>query len=96
MTLGNPFRLAVLALGLVSWVGLAEATPLMLTDAKKAGMPAKNCQYCHSEAMPKKDTFKPENLNERGKFILKDMQDRKAKSADMEKLKSYPGGVEQK
>lgn len=96
MTLRNPFRLAVLALGLVSWVGLAEATPPMLTDAKKAGMPAKNCQYCHSEALPKKETFKPETLNDRGKFILKDMQERNAKTADMEKLKGYPGGKEQK
>ena len=96
MTIGISCRLAVVALGLVSWVGLAEATPLMLTDAKKAGMPAKNCQYCHSEALPKKETFKPESLNDRGKFILKDMQERNAKTGDMEKLKSYPGGKEQK
>ena len=96
MTLGTSCRLAVLALGLASWVGLAEATPLMLTDAKKAGMPAKNCQYCHSEAMPKKDTFKPENLNERGKFLYDDMQARKLKTADLEKLKEFPGGKEQK
>ena len=96
MTLGIPCRLAVLALGLASWVGLAEATPQMFTDAKKAGMPAKNCQYCHSEALPKKETFKPESLNDRGKFIMKDMQERNAKTGDMEKLKSYPGGKEQK
>ena len=88
--------LGVLGFTLVAGVGLAEATPQMLSEAKKAGMPAKNCQYCHSEALPKKDTFKPETLNDRGKFMLKDMQDRKVKTADMEKLKSYPGGKEQK
>ena len=96
MTLGNPFRLAVLALGLVSWVGLAEATPLMLTDAKKAGMPAKNCQYCHTEAVPKKETFKPEELNDRGKWLFADLQARKLKEPDVAKLKDYPGGKEQK
>ena len=48
------------------------------------------------EALPKKETYKPENLNERGKFLLKDMQDRKLKAADMDKLKDFPGGKEQK
>ena len=81
---------------LVAGAGLAEATPQMLSEAKKAGMPVKSCQYCHTEALPKKETYKPENLNERGKFLLKDMQDRKLKAADMDKLKDYPGGKEQK
>jgi len=98
MTLGIPCRLVVLALalGLASWVGLAEATPQMFTDAKKAGMPAKNCQYCHSEALPKKETFKPETLNERGKWLYDDQQARKLKAPDLEKLKDFPGGKEQK
>ena len=48
------------------------------------------------EALSKKETFKPDTLNDRGKFILKDMQERNAKTGDMEKLKSYPGGKEQK
>ena len=74
----------------------AAATPQLLTESKKAGMPAKNCQYCHSEALPKKETFKPESLNDRGQFILKDMKERNAKTGDMGKLKDYPGGKEQK
>ena len=96
MTLGNPFRLAVLALGLVSWVGLAEATPPMLTDAKKAGMPAKNCQYCHSEALPKKETFKPDDLNDRGKWMMAEKDKQKSKNIKADWLKDYPGGKEQK
>ena len=56
-------------------------------------MPAKDC---HSEALSKKETFKPDTSMTAASFILKDMQDRKAKTADMEKLKSYPGGTEQK
>jgi len=76
--------------------GSVWATPQMLAGAKKAGMPVKNCQYCHTEAMPKKETFKPEELNDRGKFLLTDMQERKLKAPDVGKLKDYPGGKEQK
>jgi hypothetical protein len=76
--------------------GGAWATAQMLTDAKKAGMPAKNCQYCHSEAMPKKESFKPESLNDRGKFLMIDMQTRGLKAPDMKKLNDFPGGKEQK
>jgi len=77
-------------------IGAAWATPQLLVDTKKAGMPAKSCQYCHTEALPKKDTFKPETLNDRGKFLLTDMQTRKLKAPDLEKLKDFPGGKEQK
>lgn len=85
-----------LVLSLVAGAATVEATPKMLTESKKTGMPAKNCQYCHTEALPKKDTFKPDALNDRGKFLLSDMKQRKLKEPDLEKLKSYPGGPEQK
>ena len=87
-----------ISVGLVGvWVGVAGATPQFLTDAKKAGMPVKNCQYCHTEAVPKKETFKPDSsLNDRGKFLLTDMQERKLKTPDLNKLKDFPGGAEQK
>ena len=74
-------------------IGAAWATVQMLTDAKKAGMPAKGCQYCHSEAMPKKGTL---SLNDRGKFLMTDMQTRGLKAPDMKKLNDFPGGKEQK
>ena len=77
-------------------VGEASATAQMLKDAKEAGMPARNCQYCHSEAMPKKGTFKPESLNDRGKFLMTDMQSRGLKAPDMKKLNEFPGGTQQK
>lgn len=85
-----------LILSLAAGVATAQANPKMLTESKKAGMPAKNCQYCHTEKLPKKDTFKPEALNDRGKFLLSDMKQRNLKEPDLEKLKSYPGGPEQK
>ena len=70
-------------------VGVAFATPQMVSEAKKLGMPANNCQYCHTEALPNKDTFKPEGLNERGQFLLADMKQRNLKAADLGKLKDY-------
>jgi hypothetical protein len=84
----------------VVWLGLtggvALASPQMLADTKKVGMPAKNCQYCHVEALPRKDTFKPETLNDRGKFLLADKDQRKLNAVDLQKLKDFPGGPEQK
>ena len=50
----------------------------MLTDARRQAA-AKNCQYCHSEAL-REETFKPETLNDAA-FIMKDMKDRKVKTA---------------
>jgi len=78
------------AVGLwLAGTGNAFATPPMLAAAKKAGLPATNCQYCHTEAVPKKDTFKPEALNERGKFLMSDMKQRNLKAVDVEKLKEF-------
>lgn len=74
----------------------AVATPPMIVKAKEKGYPAKNCQYCHVSALPKKDTFKPEDLNERGKFLLTEKDKHKAKDIDVEWLKDYPGAKEQK
>jgi hypothetical protein len=46
--------------------------------------------------MPKKETFKPDDLNDRGKFLMTDMQTRSLKKVDIQKLKDFPGGKEQK
>ena len=70
----------------------AHATPQMFSQAKSAGMPVKNCQYCHVAAAPKKETFKPEDLNERGKWLLAEKDKTKAKNVNVEWLKNYPGG----
>ena len=74
----------------------AVATAPMIAKAKEKGYPAKNCQYCHASAVPKKDTFKPEDLNERGKFLMAEKDKQKAKDIDVDWLKNYPGGKEQK
>ena len=70
--------------------GISLAQPPTLAEAKKAGFPAKNCQYCHTEALPKKDTFKADtSLNDRGKFLLSDMQKRSLKAPDVQVLKQF-------
>jgi hypothetical protein len=71
--------------------GPAAADPKMVADAKKAGLPAQNCQYCHSTALPKKETFKAEELNERGKWLVEEKTKRNAKTVDAAWLKEYKG-----
>ena len=67
----------------------AGATPQFFADAKKAGLPAKNCQYCHTVAMPKKETFKPEQLNDRGKWLVAEKEKEKAADIKASWLKNY-------
>jgi hypothetical protein len=74
----------------------ASATSQLLSDAKKQGMPAQNCQYCHVSKVPSKSTFKPEDLNERGKWLMMERDKQKAKDVKADWLKDYPGGKEQK
>ena len=74
----------------------AMASPQLVAKAKEKGYPAKNCQYCHTSAVPKKDTFKLDDLNERGKFLMAEQDKQKAKAVDVDWLKNYPGGKEQK
>lgn len=74
----------------------AAATPQLFTEAKKEGMPAQNCQYCHVSKLPKKEGFKPDDLNERGKWLTAEKDKQKAKDVKADWLKGYPGGKEQK
>jgi hypothetical protein len=59
--------------------------------AKDAGYPATNCLYCHTEKLPKKENAK-QQLNDRGKWLLAQMEKKNAKDVDVTWLKDYPGG----
>ena len=72
-------------------VGVASASPPMIKQAKDAGLPAQNCQYCHTDKTPKKDTFKPDALNERGKWLHAEKEKRNAKASNAAWLKEYTG-----
>ena len=80
----------------VSLVGIATAKGTWMKKAKDMGLPAQNCMYCHTEKMPKKETFKADQLNDRGKWLMSEKDKRKAAEADPAWLKDYPGPKEQK
>jgi hypothetical protein len=83
--------LTLAAGALLAWPGLADADPKMVAAAKSAGLPAQNCQYCHTAALPKKETFKVEDLNERGKWLVAEKTKRNAKAVEAAWLKEYKG-----
>ena len=86
----------VVALFLAFSPGAAVANPEMVAKVKQAGYPARNCQYCHVSALPKKADFKPEDLNDRGKWLVAEKTKQNAKAVSLDWLKDYPGGKEQK
>jgi len=92
--LGSAIGAAYLALLLLE--GAADAKATWVKKAKDLGMPAENCLYCHTEKMPKKDTFKLDELNDRGTWLMAEKDKRKAAEIDMAWLKDYPGGAAQK
>jgi len=63
-----------------------QATMPMQKKAKELGFPAANCLYCHNEKMPAKDKV---TNNERGAFLVKMKEEKKAKEADMAWLKDF-------
>lgn len=81
---------------LVLLEGVAGAKPMWVKKAKEMGLPAENCLYCHTVKLPKKETFKPEDLNDRGKWLVAEKTKRNATEVDPAWLKDYPGGAEQK
>jgi hypothetical protein len=78
------------------WTVPASATPLLFSQATKQGMPAKGCQYCHVSKMPQKASYKPDDLNDRGKWLMTEKGKQGAKDVKAEWLEQYPGGKEQK
>jgi hypothetical protein len=76
--------------------GVAYGKAGWMKPTKEMGLPAENCLYCHTEKMPKKDTFKVDALNDRGKWLMSEKDKRKAAEVDPTWLKDYPGGKEQK
>ncbi len=81
----------LLALALFLMTGFASsgafATANLMKEAKKQfGAEVKNCTYCHSAAMPKKDNV---DLNDRGKWLVEQKKKRKADKIDVSWLADY-------
>ncbi len=68
-----------------------SAKAAFVKEAKEAGYPATNCLYCHTEKLPKKENAK-QQLNDRGKWLLAQMEKKNVKEVDVHWLKDYPGG----
>lgn len=66
--------------------GVASATMDMQKKAKAAGFEANNCQYCHVDKLPKKESHA---ANDRGKFLVEEKEKQKAKEIDVSWLKNY-------
>jgi mono/diheme cytochrome c family protein len=74
------------------WVGLSAtstATMDIQKQAKAVGVDAKNCQTCHTVALPKKGEGQNE-LNDLGKWLVAEKDKRGAKVVDGAWAKDYP------
>jgi hypothetical protein len=78
------------------WATPVSATPELFAEARKQGLPAQNCQYCHVSQMPQKDKYKADDLNDRGKWLMTTKSKQQAKDVKADWLGQYPGGKEQK
>jgi Zn-finger protein len=75
------------------WIGLSAtstATMEIQKQAKAAGVEVKNCQHCHTVAMPKKGEAQNE-LNDLGKWLVAQKDKKAAKVVDGAWAKDYTG-----
>ena len=64
----------------------SHATMPIQKKSKEAGFPAANCLYCHNEKLPMKGKV---THNERGAFLVKQKEAKKAKEVDVAWLKDF-------
>ena len=73
------------------WLGLSATSSADMEiqkQAKAAGVDVKNCQYCHTASLPKKESH---DLNDAGKWLVAEKDKRGAKTVDGAWIKDYPG-----
>ena len=80
----------LVACGWVASSGTSTADMEIQKQAKAAGVDAKNCQYCHTVALPKKGEGQNE-LNDLGKWLVAEKDKKAAKKVDGAWAKDYPG-----
>jgi hypothetical protein len=78
----------LVALAWVALSGTSSADLAIQKQAKAAGVDAKNCQFCHTASLPKKDSHE---LNDLGKWLVSEKDKRGAKAVDGAWAKDYPG-----
>jgi hypothetical protein len=73
------------------WLGFSATSSADMEiqkQAKAAGVDVKNCQYCHTASLPKKESH---DLNDAGKWLVAEKDKRGAAKVDGAWLKDYPG-----
>ena len=91
-TKGTRIAAMVALLVWCGWVGLSATSTASMDiqkQAKAAGVEVKNCQTCHTVAMPKKGEGQNE-LNDLGKWLVAEKDKRGAKAVDGAWAKDYP------
>ena len=91
-TKGTRIAAMVALLVWCGWVGLSATSTASMDiqkQAKAAGVEVKNCQTCHTVAMPKKGEGQNE-LNDLGKWLVAEKDKRGAKVVDGAWAKDYP------
>jgi mono/diheme cytochrome c family protein len=88
---GSRLGMMIVALVWAGWIaftGVSSADLDIQKQAKAAGVDVKNCQSCHTAALPKKDSH---DLNDAGKWLVAEKDKRGAAKVDGAWLKDYPG-----
>lgn len=85
--MNRPFALTLAACVLLAGATPSQATMPIMKKAKEGGFPATNCLYCHNEKLPVKG--KVVSHNERGTFLVKQKEAKKAKEIDVAWLKEF-------
>ena len=87
---GSRIGFTVLVLVWCGWIALSGVSTADLEiqkQAKAAGVTVKNCQDCHVDKLPKKDSHA---LNDQGKWLVAEKEKRGAQKVDGAWLKDYP------
>jgi mono/diheme cytochrome c family protein len=90
---GARFGFIVILLVWCGWVALSSVSSADMDiqkQAKAAGVDVKNCQGCHTVALPKKGQGQNE-LNDAGKWLVAEKEKRGAAKVDGAWMKDYPG-----
>ena len=85
--MNKPLVGVLTALALVAAAAESQASMPIQKKAKEAGYPATNCLYCHNEKLPVKG--KAVSHNERGTYLVKQKEAKKATEVDVAWLKDF-------
>jgi hypothetical protein len=83
MALPTWMALGSLLAALVAWPTCASTEARMVTRAKQLGPPAQNCRYGHTTMVPRKETFKVQDVHERGRWLAEGTTRRNAREIDL-------------